>query len=173
MAALLKTVDERDRQLEARDAEIVRLKVRVDDLETQLGQSSSNSHKPLSSDVPGTRPPKPGTGRKPGGQPGHKPNRREMLPAEKVTRRTVVKPTACKCCGSSRLRESGADPRVHQVLEVPEIAPDVHEIRSQRQVPRLRGYDLGRACRGRSHPHVRPAASGNRTRDQMRTDGEM
>ena len=129
VAALLRTVDERDKQLEARDAEIVRLKARVADLETQLGQNSSNSHKPPSSDPPGTRPPRPGTGKKRGGQPGHKPNRREMLPPEKVTRRTVLKPTACRCCGSRRLRQSGSEPRVHQVLEVPEIAPDVHEIR--------------------------------------------
>lgn len=113
----------------SRDAEIVRLKARVADLETQLGQNSSNSHKPPSTDPPGARPPKPGTGKKRGGQPGHKPNRREMLPPERVTRRTAVKPSACKCCGGSRLRDSGAQPRVHQVLEVPEVAPDVHEIR--------------------------------------------
>lgn len=113
----------------SRDAEIVRLKARVADLETQLGQNSTNSHKPPSTDPPGTRPPKTGTGKKRGGQPGHKPNLREMLPPEKVTRRTIVKPSTCKCCGGIRLREVDAPPRMHQVLEVPEIAPDVHEIR--------------------------------------------
>lgn len=134
------TAEERISKLEAqvaklldvvasRDAEIVQLKARVADLETQLGQNSNNSHKPPSSDAPGTRPPKPPKGRKRGGQPGHKGHRRELLPPEKVTRTTVVKPKACNCCGSSRLDESAAAPRVHQVLEVPPIAPEVHEIR--------------------------------------------
>lgn len=122
MALLLKAVEERDR-------EIAQLKARVIELETQLGQNSNNSHKPPSSDPPGTRPSKPPTGRKRGGQPGHKPNRRAMLPPEKVTRRTEVKPTACRCCGGRRFRNGSAPPRIHQVLEVPEIAPDVHEIR--------------------------------------------
>lgn len=129
MAALLRTVEDRDRQLKVRDAEIARLNARVADLETQLGQNSTNSHKPPSTDPPGTRPPKAGTGKKRGAQPGHKPNVREMLPPEKVTRRTVVKPSTCKCCGSSRLREADGPPRMHQVMEVPEIVPDVHEIR--------------------------------------------
>jgi len=129
VAALLNTVAERNQQLAERDAEIVQLKARVADLEAQLGQNSSNSHKPPSTDAPGTRPPKPPKGRKRGGQPGHKGHRRELLPPEKVTRRTVVKPSACKCCGSRRLDAVRAEPRVHQVLEVPEIAPDVHEIR--------------------------------------------
>ena len=122
MAALLKTVADRD-------AEIVRLRARIADLETQLGQNSNNSHKPPSTDPPGTRPTKPETGRKRGGQPGHKGHRRELLPPEKVTRRTVLKPSTCKCCGGRRLGTVSAEPRVHQVLEVPEIAPDVHEIR--------------------------------------------
>lgn len=122
MAKLLEVVAERD-------AEIVGLKARVADLERQLGQNSNNSHKPPSTDPPGTRPAKPETGRKRGGQPGHKGHRRELLPPEKVTRRTVLRPPTCKCCGGRRLDAIAAEPRVHQVLEVPEIAPDVHEIR--------------------------------------------
>ena len=129
VAALLQTVEEKDRQLAARDAEIVRLKGRVTELERQLGQNSTNSHKPPSSDPPGTRPAKPASGNKRGGQPGHKPHRRELLPPEKVTRTTNVKPRSCRCCSGRRLDESGAEPRRHQVLEVPRLVPDVHEIR--------------------------------------------
>jgi len=114
--------------IEDRDAEIARLNRRVSELETQLGQNSTNSHKPSSTDPPGTRPPKETTGRKRGGQPGHKPNRRVLFPPEKVTRRTVVKPSACGCCGGRRLMNADCEPRVHQVVEVPKIQPDVHEI---------------------------------------------
>ena len=111
-----------------RDAEIAKLRARVSELEAQLGQNSTNSHKPPSSDPPGTRPPKNKTGRQRGAQPGHKPHRREFVPAEQVTRRTSVKPKVCKCCGSARLKPSVAEARIHQVIEIPEVRPDVHQI---------------------------------------------
>ena len=133
------TTDDRVARLEAqvarllemvveRDAEIAKLRARVSELEAQLGQNSTNSHKPPSSDPPGTRPPKNKTGRQRGAQPGHKPHRREFVPAEQVTRRTSVKPKVCKCCGSARLKPSVAEARIHQVIEIPEVRPDVHQI---------------------------------------------
>lgn len=113
----------------ARDAEIVRLKARVAELEGQLGQNSTNSHKPPSSDAPGTRPSKGPSGRKRGGQAGHKGHKRVLLPPEKVTKRTEVRPKACRGCGSKDLAPSELAPRVHQVVDIPEIRPDVHEVR--------------------------------------------
>jgi transposase len=115
--------------LSQRDAENALLRARVADLEAQLGQNSTNSHKPPSSDPPDTRPPKPPTGRKRGGQPGHKAHERVLLPPEQVTRTTVARPKTCTCCGSGRLKASNADPRLHQVIETPEVRADVHEIR--------------------------------------------
>ena len=41
----------------------------------------------------------------------------------------MVKPEVCGCCGGRRLKASDAQPRVHQVVELPEVRPDVHEIR--------------------------------------------
>jgi len=108
-----------------RDAKIAKLEARVRELEEQLGQNSTNSHKPPSSDPPGTRPAKETTGRRRGGQPGHKHHKREMLPA---TRRTDVRPRRCRCCGSRRLAPVRDEPRIHQVVDVPEIRPDVHDI---------------------------------------------
>lgn len=121
-------IAERDAKIAERDAEIAKLKARVEELETKASQNSTNSHKPPSSDPPGTRPSKRGTGKQRGAQPGHKPNKRELLPPEKVTRQTVVKPKRCRCCGGRALTELGADPRRHQVIDIPEIQPDVHEI---------------------------------------------
>jgi len=113
----------------ARDAEIAKLRARVAELEGKLGQNSTNSSKPPSSDPPGTRPPQPPSGRKRGAQPGHKPHRRVLLPPEQVTETTVVRPEVCGRCGGRCLKASDAQPRVHQVVELPEVRPDVHEIR--------------------------------------------
>jgi transposase len=135
IAELRATVARQDAQLtrlmemlSQRGAENAQLHARITELEAQLGQNSTNSHKPPSSDPPETRPPKPPTGRKRGAQPGHKPHRRVLLPPEQVTRTTVVKPKTCACCGGGRLKGSCAEPRVHQVVETPEVRPDVHEI---------------------------------------------
>jgi transposase len=66
-------------------AEVKALQARMAELEARLGQNSTNSSKPPSSDPPGVmRTPKPSTGRKPGGQPGHKMSRRELVPIEQV-----------------------------------------------------------------------------------------
>ena len=138
MARLLDTVAARDAEilklqariaeLEGVEAENVTLRARVAELEAQLGRNSTNSHKPPSSDPPGTRPPKPPTGRKRGAQRGHAPHKRILVPPEHVTRTTKVVPEHCACCGSERVRPTQDSPRVHQVVEVPEIRPDVHEI---------------------------------------------
>lgn len=128
VAALLAMVAERDAIIAQRDAEIAELKTRVADLEQQLGQNSTNSGKPPSTDPPGTRPEKKPTGRSRGGQPGHKPNTRVLFPPEKVTRRTKLAPKRCRGCGGRNLAAEGIDPRVHQVIDIPEIKPDVHEI---------------------------------------------
>lgn len=129
MARLIEAVAARDAEIASLRAENAQLRARISELEAKLGQNSTNSHKPPSSDPPGTRPPPPSTGRKRGAQPGHKPHKRVLLPPEQVTRTTVVKPKTCKCCGGRRLKVCDGNPRVHQVVETPATRPDVHEIR--------------------------------------------
>jgi transposase len=73
--------------------EVQRLKVenqglreQVVELERELRKDSTNSSAPPSSDPPGTpRLKKPPTGKKRGGQPGHKGHRRAMVPASAST----------------------------------------------------------------------------------------
>jgi len=113
--------------VEALTRENAALRARVAELEAKLGENSTNSGKPPSSDAPGTRPGKAPSGKQRGGQPGHKPYKRVLLPPEKVTRRTRVAPKRCACCGGRRLAETD-ETRVHQVVEIPEAKPDVHEI---------------------------------------------
>ena len=123
LEARLEAVEVENRDLRVENKQ---LKARVAELEGRASQNSSNSNKPPSSDPPGSRPSKPSSGRGPGGQPGHKPHKRTMLPPTRVTN---TRPTACACCGGRRLAPLDGPPRVHQVLDVPVPAPDVHEIR--------------------------------------------
>ena len=105
---------------------------RVTDLEARLGQNSSNSNQPPSKDTPEQRRDReksPPSGRKRGGQPGHKPQRREMLPPEKVSQIENHHPGECEHCGSSLPRVEDADAVRHQVVDLPEIQADVTEHR--------------------------------------------
>src|SRR5690349_1866490 len=70
------------------------LKERIRDLEARLGQDSSNSSRPPSSDLP-ARPKKskaPPSERKRGGQPGHPGSFRALLPTEQVDQVVLVVP---------------------------------------------------------------------------------
>lgn len=108
------------------------LRGRIEALEAKLGQDSSNSSKPPSSDPPGVKrkPPKAKRGRKRkrGGQPGHEGAQRELLPPEKVSRFRDVRPKRCACC-EEKLSGDDTEPVRHQVLEVPPVEPDVTEYR--------------------------------------------
>jgi transposase len=112
-----------------------RLRARVDELERKLGENSSNSNKPPSTDPPSDRAARSKdapSGRRPGGQPGHKGKRREMLPPEQVTRTQECFPSACRRCGDHLGRVADVEPLRHQVIDLPAITPDVTEYRLHR-----------------------------------------
>ncbi len=101
---------------------------RVAKLEERARQNSSNSSRPPSTDPADApkKPHKPPSGRQPGGQPGHEIHLRTPIPPERVTGTVVVKPTRCWRCGKT-IRGEATEPRRHQVVELPEIKPDVTE----------------------------------------------
>lgn len=124
---LLAHLAARDRQIAELLTRLSQAESRIKDLEAKLGQSSRNSSMPPSSDSPSVaRAVKTPTGRKRGGQPGHAAHLRELLPASRVTDRTIVKPETCERCGE-RLRGTDAEPHLHQVIDLPEPKPRVHE----------------------------------------------
>lgn len=93
--------------------------------------TSRNSSLPPSQDPPGTpRPTKPPTGRRRGGQPGHKGHKREMLPPERVTSVIDHDPSECGGCSSplGGQRRHGT-PERHQRIDLPRIEPEVVEHR--------------------------------------------
>jgi transposase len=112
---------------------IAELEQRLGDLEARLKLNSTNSSKPPSSDPIGLkrRPPAPPSGRKRGGQPGHRRAQRRLVPPEKVRTITDCRPTACRHCGQALLGDDPT-PLVHQVAELPGIEPLVDEYRLHR-----------------------------------------
>src|SRR5215212_922805 len=84
----------------ALQAENAVLHERVRELEARLGQTSANSSRPPASDPP-QAPAKrrlPPTGRKRGGQPGHRGTCRALLPVEQVDEIVAVVPERCRHC---------------------------------------------------------------------------
>ena len=126
--------DPRDRRIAELEAQLAaalividRLTARVADLEARLARNSMNSSNPPSSDPPGTmRPRSKMSGRKPGGQPGHKGHRRELVPVEDVDKLTVLKPSHCGKC-EAPLDGEDSEPLRHQVIELPPMRPLVLE----------------------------------------------
>lgn len=120
-------------------------------LEEQLGLNSSNSSKPPSADAPGTpRQRKRPTGRRPGGQPGHKKHERALLPPEEVQHVVELVPQECRGC-KRRLRGQDSAPRRHQVVEVPPLSAIVTEYRCHA----LQCPDCGVVTRGEVPAHAR------------------
>src|SRR5829696_8252223 len=89
------------------------LQAEIAELRERLGQNSSNSSRPPSSDPPSykPKPPREPKGRKRGGQPGHQGSTRKMLPAEELDHIVELRPTNCRKCGH-RLR--GSDDRAER-----------------------------------------------------------
>jgi transposase len=116
-------------------AVIASLEKRIADLEARLDQDSTNSSRPPSTDPPAVkakrRPPVPPSGRKRGGQPGHKRHTRALVPPEQIRETFEVRPSLCQGCGSA-LQGDDPDPVRHQVAEIPPVRPDVDEYRLHR-----------------------------------------
>ena len=102
------------------DQRIKILEAEVSQLRTRLGQDSSNSNKPPSSDSPYQETtPKPDKG-KPGGRKGHKGHRQQLMPP---TRTEVIHPGPCTCgCGTFTALQPY---HTHQHIELPEIVMTV------------------------------------------------
>jgi transposase len=112
---------------------IAKLEAEVRELTARLNQTSQNSSKPPSSDGPHVKrkPPKPASGRKPGGQPGHAPHQRVLVPVDKVNEVVACKPAQCRRCGQP-LTGSDPEPWRQQVVELPPVRPHITEYQRHR-----------------------------------------
>jgi transposase len=123
--ALLAVIEEQRAVIETQRKDIAALSARVAELERRLGLNSSNSGKPPSSDGL-SRPPRTGslrekTGKKSGGQKGHK---GETL-ARTAAPDRVVNHYSGKCCNCGGVPDKTASLgyRPRQVFDVPEPQP--------------------------------------------------
>lgn len=136
VAAQEKRLAEQAETNERQAAEVAELRKLIAELQEKLGQHSGNSHKPPSSDPPGTRKGKgktrgkKGKGkRKRGGQKGHRGSHRQLLPPEQVDDFIDHFPTECESCW--RALPEVEDPKAtrYQHTEVPPIKPHTSEHR--------------------------------------------
>jgi transposase len=117
-----------------RDARIAQLEQRVAALEARLGTNSSNSSLPPSANPPGAAPPvrKGRSKRRRGGQPGHPPHLKQLLPPERVSETHDFVPTHCASCQAPLPAQPTPDdpaPTRFQVVELPPVVVDVTEYR--------------------------------------------
>ena len=98
-----------------------RLRQENDRLKERLGLNSINSSLPPSRDLYRTKKSRPRSGRKPGAQPGHKPQGYKLkIPNEIIE----VFPDVCSC---GNKMEAGTTYQVHQKMEIPPIKAYVTE----------------------------------------------
>src|SRR5512142_1171927 len=134
---------------------------RIAELEERLNTNSTNSSKPPSSDPPSVkrRTPAPASGKRRGGQPGHRHHPRALVPPEQVRQVIECRPQECRRCGHE-LHGEDPEPIRHQVAEVPPIQPVVDEYR----LHRLRCPRCGTSTCAALPPGVPTGAFGPRLR---------
>ena len=119
--------------VEAMRLQIDSLQAEVRSLKDRLDSHSRNSSRPPAADPIHLKrqPPRPPSGKKRGGQPGHQRASRPLVPPEQLTDTITCKPAACSGCGATL---DGSDPRPirPQVAEVPPIRPEVIEYQLHR-----------------------------------------
>jgi transposase len=136
--ALERRVAELERENAELRAENAALRTKLSDfekrfaeMEARLKENSTNSHRPPSSDPPGTqRSRRKPSGRKQGAQRGHKGTTRSLVPIEEVDQVVEHFPTSCGGCRrvlKAKAEPGDPEPRRHQVWEAPRVEPTVTE----------------------------------------------
>jgi transposase len=144
----------------ARDARIAELERRVAALEARLGTNSSNSSLPPSANPPGADKPvvKKKSKRRRGGQPGHPPHLKQLLPPDRVTHVEVFVPTQCAHCHTDLPATASADdppPTRFQTIDLPPLVATVTEYQGQARTCRCCGRVTHAAIpRARMHSSV-------------------
>lgn len=130
---------ERDQALAALQRQLDELRRQVRDLQARLGLNASNSSLPPSQNPPSAPKPvaKKKTGKKPGGQPGHPPHPRQLLPPERVVRTHHFLPAHCRGCQAPLAAAAGPHdppPVRFQVIDLPDLTAFATEYQGHARV---------------------------------------
>jgi transposase len=123
---------QRDSRIAELEQRLAGLAQRLAELEARLGINSTNSSLPPSANPLGAPKPvvKKKSKRKPGGQPGHPPHLKQLLPPDRVTRTHVFAPDHCEECQATLPTEAqpgDAEPTRFQTIELPVLVANVTE----------------------------------------------
>ena len=123
---------ERDLRIAALERRVAELEALVRDLTTRLGINATNSGTPPSANPLGAPKPvvKKKSKRRPGGQPGHPPRLKQLLPPERVQETIPFVPRQCRRCQAPLPTQAGPDdppPSRHQVIDLPPVVAVVTE----------------------------------------------
>ena len=125
-----KLVEAMAQQIEQQEKKLTEVLTVQEQLLEKINRTSENSSSPPSSDPPGfgKKSQKTKSGKKRGGQPGHKGNSRDLYPIEECSQVIEHHPQECSNCGATM---TGVDtnPYRHQIVEIPPISPIVIEHR--------------------------------------------
>lgn len=121
----------KDAQIAAQAVRIVALEKLVGELRELLSRNSGNSHRPPSSDPPGSRTAKSKAKekRKRGGQKGHRGAFRILVAPERVDAVLDFYPPSCGHCGAPLPEIRDPDARRYQLLDLDPFKPHVKEFR--------------------------------------------
>src|SRR5438477_528627 len=161
VARLRQQVASQAAQLTEQAAELSALRKRLDAVLKQLPkrppEPPAKPAKSLDSTTTEAVTPK----RKPGGQPGHPPHLKRLMPPERVRRFVVLVPKTCRCCHKALPQQSEAgdpEPSRHQVADLPEQLVEVTEYQIEARTCR----HCGEITRGRLPAEVGCATIGPR-----------
>lgn len=113
-----------------RDARIAALEARVAELEGSVKDLTQRPMPPRAQEPLPKGPAKKATGKKAGGQPGHPPHLKQLLPPERIQQTIAYVPEQCEHCHKPLPAHAGpADPPPtrHQVAELPPVAAQITE----------------------------------------------
>jgi transposase len=113
-----------------RDARIAALGAKVAELEGRLHDLTKPPVPPRPAPALPKAPAKQPTGKKPGGQPGHPPHLKQLVPPERVNTTVPFIPVTCAHCQTPLSHEAGPGdppPVRHQVAELPSLAAHITE----------------------------------------------
>lgn len=128
-------IEEQEAQLRQRDARIAELERQVAELLARVGQNSSNSHKPPSTDTPDERRKRRNKDKakrkesKRGAQKGHVGSHRQLVPEDKVSRFVDLFPPECENCWKLLPRVPDPSATRYQQTEIPPFEPYTTEWR--------------------------------------------